>query len=83
MRVAAVQLTLTPTRPATWLPPRLVRAPRPTAPSWSRAREVNLLAACEDLAAGAEPLDGPRLTAAAAGRGARIHLLAGSIPERR
>jgi deaminated glutathione amidase len=43
----------------------------------------NLLAAGEDLAAGAEPLDGPSLTAARAwARDLGIHLLAGSISER-
>ncbi len=43
----------------------------------------NLLAAGEDLAAGAEPLDGPSLTAARGwGRTLGIHLLAGSISER-
>jgi predicted amidohydrolase len=43
----------------------------------------NLLAAGEDLAAGAEPLDGPSLTAARGwARTLGIHLLAGSISER-
>jgi predicted amidohydrolase len=43
----------------------------------------NLLAAGEELLAGAEPLDGPSLTAARGwARGLSIHLLAGSICER-
>jgi len=43
----------------------------------------NLLAAGEEMAAGAEPLDGPSLTAARAwARELGIHLLAGSIAER-
>jgi predicted amidohydrolase len=43
----------------------------------------NLLAGGEELQAGAEPLDGPSLTAARAwARDLGIHLLAGSIPER-
>ncbi|MBS1677235.1 MAG: carbon-nitrogen hydrolase family protein [Actinobacteria bacterium] len=43
----------------------------------------NLLAAGEELAAGAEPLDGPSLTAARGwARTLGIHLLAGSISER-
>ena len=43
----------------------------------------NLLAAGEELAAGAEPLDGPSLTAARGwARALGIHLLAGSISER-
>jgi deaminated glutathione amidase len=43
----------------------------------------NLLAAGEELLAGAEPLDGPSLTAARAwARELGIHLLAGSISER-
>jgi predicted amidohydrolase len=43
----------------------------------------NLLAAGEELLAGAEPLDGPSLTAARAwARRLGIHLLAGSIAER-
>ncbi len=43
----------------------------------------NLLAAGEDLAAGAEPLDGPSLTAARGwARTLGVHLLAGSISER-
>jgi predicted amidohydrolase len=42
----------------------------------------NLLAAGEDIAAGAEPLDGPSLTAARRwARDLKIHLLAGSISE--
>jgi predicted amidohydrolase len=44
----------------------------------------NLLAAGEELVAGAEPLDGPSLTAARGwARELGIHLLAGSISERR
>jgi predicted amidohydrolase len=44
----------------------------------------NLLAGGEELVAGAEPLDGPSLTAARAwARDLGIHLLAGSISERR
>jgi predicted amidohydrolase len=43
----------------------------------------NLLAGGEELVAGAEPLDGPSLTAARGwARELRIHLLAGSISER-
>jgi predicted amidohydrolase len=43
----------------------------------------NLLAGGEELVAGAEPLDGPSLTAARGwARGLSIHLLAGSISER-
>jgi deaminated glutathione amidase len=43
----------------------------------------NLLAGGEELLAGAEPLDGPSLSAARAWAGELgIHLLAGSIPER-
>jgi predicted amidohydrolase len=43
----------------------------------------NLLAAAEDLVAGAEPLDGPSLTAARGwARELGVHLLAGSISER-
>jgi predicted amidohydrolase len=43
----------------------------------------NLLAAGEELAAGAEPLDGPSLTVARSwARALGIHLLAGSISER-
>jgi predicted amidohydrolase len=43
----------------------------------------NLLAGGEDLAAGAEPLDGPSLAAARGwARDLRVHLLAGSISER-
>src|SRR5262249_16018478 len=43
----------------------------------------NLLAGGEELAAGAEPLDGPSLTAARGwARDLGIHLLAGSISER-
>ncbi len=43
----------------------------------------NLLAAGEELLAGAEPLDGPSLTAARGwARGLGVHLLAGSIAER-
>jgi predicted amidohydrolase len=43
----------------------------------------NLLAGSEELLAGAEPLDGPTLTAARGwARAHRVHLLAGSIAER-
>ena len=85
MRVAAVQLNSTPRRPATWRSPRrLVRAAAADGAELVALPEKwNLLRRGEELVAGAEPLDGPSLTAARGwARALGIHLLAGSISER-
>ena len=85
MRVAAVQLNSSDEATATSRPPSGSCAPpRPTAPSWSRCRRSGTCSpAARSSVAGAEPLDGPSLTAARGwARELGIHLLAGSISER-
>ncbi len=85
MRVAAVQLNSRNDKAA-----NLERAERLVQAAAADGAELvalpekwNLLAAGEELLAGAEPLDGPSLTAARAwARQLGIHLLAGSIAER-
>lgn len=85
MRVAAVQLNSTNDKARNLaVAERLVRAAAADGAELVALPEKwNLLAAGEEMAAGAEPLDGPTLSAArgwAAELG--IHLLAGSISER-
>ncbi len=85
MRVAAVQLNSTNEKARNLeTAERLVRAAAVDGAELVALPEKwNLLAAGEELLAGAEPLDGPSLTAARAwALELRIHLLAGSIAER-
>src|SRR6201991_1858733 len=85
MRVAAVQLNSTADKARNLASAEaLVRAAAADGAELVALPEKwNLLAAGEDLAAGAEPLDGPSLTAARDwARTLGIHLLAGSISER-
>jgi deaminated glutathione amidase len=85
MRVAAVQLNSTADKARNLATAeRLVRAAAADGAELIALPEKwNLLAAGEDLAAGAEPLDGPSLTAARDwARALGVHLLAGSISER-
>jgi deaminated glutathione amidase len=85
MRVAAVQLNSTADKARNLATAeRLVRAAAADGAGLVALPEKwNLLAAGEDLAAGAEPLDGPSLSAARDwARALGIHLLAGSISER-
>ncbi|MBS1845123.1 MAG: carbon-nitrogen hydrolase family protein [Actinobacteria bacterium] len=85
MRVAAVQLNSTADKAHNLArAEELVRAAAADGAQLVALPEKwNLLAAGEDLAAGAEPLDGPSLTAARDwARTLGIHLLAGSISER-
>jgi deaminated glutathione amidase len=85
MRVAAVQLNSTADKARNLATAeRLVRAAAANGAELVALPEKwNLLAAGEDLAAGAEPLDGPSLVAARDwARALGIHLLAGSISER-
>jgi len=84
LRVAAVQLNSRNDRDANLAAAeRLVRAAAADGAELVALPEKwNLLAAGEELLAGAEPLDGPSLTAARAwARELGIHLLAGSIAE--
>jgi deaminated glutathione amidase len=85
MRVAAVQLNSTAEKARNLVAAEaLVRAAAADGAELVALPEKwNLLAAGEELAAGAEPLDGPSLTAARGwARTLGIHLLAGSISER-
>jgi predicted amidohydrolase len=85
LRAAAVQLNSTSEKDRNLATAeRLVRAAAADGAELVALPEKwNLLAAGEDLLAGAEPLDGPSLTAARAwARELEIHLLAGSIAER-
>lgn len=85
MRAAAVQLNSTNDRDRNLATAeRLVRAAAADGAALVALPEKwNLLAGGEELAAGAEPLDGPSLSAARAwARELGIHLLAGSISER-
>ena len=85
MRVAAVQLNSTADKAGNLARAEvLVRAAAADGAELVALPEKwNLLAAGEDLAAGAEPLDGPSLTAARGwARALGINLLAGSISER-
>ncbi len=85
MRVAAVQLNSTDRKSQNLATAeRLVRdAAADGAGLVALPEKWNLLAAGEDLLAGAEPLDGPSLSAARAwASDLGIHLLAGSISER-
>jgi predicted amidohydrolase len=85
MRVAAVQLNSTADKAGNLARAEaLVRAAAADGAELVALPEKwNLLAAGEDLATGAEPLDGPSLTAARGwARTLGIHLLAGSISER-
>jgi deaminated glutathione amidase len=85
VRVAAVQLNSTGDKGRNLsAAERLVRAAAADGAELVALPEKwNLLAAGEELAAGAEPLDGPSLTAARAwARELGVHLLAGSIAER-
>ncbi len=85
MRVAAVQLNSTGDKARNLASgERLVRAAAADGAELVGLPEKwNLLAAGEEMAAGAEPLDGPSLTAARSwARELGIHLLAGSIAER-
>jgi predicted amidohydrolase len=85
MRVAAVQLNSNADKARNLATAeRLVRAAAADGAELVALPEKwNLLAAGEDLAAGAEPLDGLSLTAARGwARALGIHLLAGSISER-
>ncbi len=84
MRIAAVQLNSTGDRPRNLAAAeRLVRdAAADGAELVALPEKWNLLAAGPDQAAGAEPLDGPSLSAARGwARDLGIHLLAGSISE--
>jgi predicted amidohydrolase len=84
LRVAAVQLNSRNDRDANLATAeRLVRAAAAAGAELVALPEKwNLLAAGEELADGAEPLDGPSLTAARAwARELGIHLLAGSVAE--
>ena len=85
MRVAAVQLNSTGDKARNLAAAeRLVRAAAADGAELVALPEKwNLLAGGEELLAGAEPLDGPSLTAARGwARALGIHLLAGSICER-
>jgi len=85
MRVAAIQLNSTADKARNLASAEaLVRAAAADGAGLVALPEKwNLLAAGEDLAAGAEPLDGPSLTAARDwARALGVHLLAGSISER-
>ena len=85
MRVAAVQLNSTGEKERNLAAAeRLVREAAAAGAEFVALPEKwNLLAAGEELAAGAEPLDGPSLSAAREwAREFGIHLLAGSISER-
>ena len=85
MRVAAVQLNSNGDKARNLAAAeRLVRAAAADGAELVALPEKwNLLAAGEEMAAGAEPLDGPSLTAARGwARQLGIHLLAGSIAER-
>jgi len=85
LRVAAVQLNSTADKAANLAAAeRLVRAAAADGAELVVLPEKwNLLAGGEELAAGAEPLDGPSLGAARGwARALGIHLLAGSISER-
>jgi predicted amidohydrolase len=85
VRVAAVQLNSTGEKARNLAAAeRLVRAAAADGAELVALPEKwNLLAAGEELAAGAEPLDGPSLGAARAwARELGIHLLAGSVAER-
>ncbi|MGN6256007.1 MAG: carbon-nitrogen hydrolase family protein [Solirubrobacterales bacterium] len=85
MRVAAVQLNSTGDKARNFAAAeRLVRAAAADGAELVALPEKwNLLAGGEELMAGAEPLDGPSLTAARGwARELGIHLLAGSISER-
>src|ERR1700755_530297 len=85
MRVAAVQLNSTADKARNLATAEaLVRAAAADGADLVALPEKwNLLAPGEELAAGAEPLDGPSLTAARGwARTLGIHLLAGSISER-
>ncbi len=85
MRVAAVQLNSTNDRDRNLATAeRLVRAAAADGADFVALPEKwNLLAGGEEVLAGAEPLDGPSLSAARAwARELGIHLLAGSISER-
>ena len=85
MRVAAVQLNSRSDKAANLsAAERLVRAAAADGAELVALPEKwNLLAAGEELLAGAEPLDGPSLAAARGwARALGIHLLAGSIAER-
>ena len=85
MRVAAVQLNSTGDKAKNLVSAeRLVRAAAADGAELVALPEKwNLLASGEEMAAGAEALDGPSLGAARAwARELRIHLLAGSIAER-
>ena len=86
MRAAAVQLNSNGDKDRNLAAAeRLVRAAAEDGAEFVALPEKwNLLAGGEELVAGAEPLDGPSLTAARGwARGLGIHLLAGSISERR
>ncbi len=85
MRAAAIQLNSTDQRDRNLeVAERLVRAAAAEGAELVALPEKwNLLAGGEELLAGAEPLDGPSLTAARGwARELGIHLLAGSISER-
>ncbi len=85
MRAAAIQLNSNGEKPRNLeAAERFVRAAAAEGAELVALPEKwNLLAAGEALAAGAEPLDGPSLSAARAwARELGIHLLAGSVPER-
>jgi predicted amidohydrolase len=85
MRVAAVQLNSNADKGRNLAAAeRLVRAAAADGAELVALPEKwNLLASGEEMAAGAEPLDGPSLAAARGwARELRIHLLAGSISER-
>jgi predicted amidohydrolase len=85
VRAAAVQLNSTSDKAANLdAAERLVRAAAADGAELVALPEKwNLLAAGEELLAGAEPLDGPSLTAARGwARTLGIHLLAGSVAER-
>ncbi len=84
MRVAAVQLNSNGDKQRNLAAAeRLVRAAAADGAEFVALPEKwNLLAGGEELVAGAEPLDGPSLTAARGwARDLGVHLLAGSIPE--
>jgi deaminated glutathione amidase len=85
MRVAAIQLNSTADKPANLAAAeRLVRAAAEDGAELIGLPEKwNVLGAPEELRAGAEPLDGPTLTAVASwARELGVAVLAGSIPER-
>jgi deaminated glutathione amidase len=84
LRAAVVQLNSTGDKPRNLAAAeRLVRAAAADGAELIALPEKwNLLAAGEDLLAGAEPLDGPSLSAARSwARELGVHLLAGSVPE--